>query len=86
MAIQLKADDLHAYANLAQSLAALDQSEEAIATAEKALEIAHSTGQDAAAGEFDEWLKHYRIELRRAAEVGSSSEPQLPAQEPIHTQ
>lgn len=68
LALQLKADDLHVYASLAESLAELNQSQEAIATAEKAIEIARSTGQGAAVAEFEGWLTHYRIELRRAAE------------------
>jgi tetratricopeptide (TPR) repeat protein len=71
-ALQLKADDLHVYANLAESLAALNQSQEAIATAEKAIEIARSTGQEAAVAEFDGWLTQYRIELRRAAESAAT--------------
>lgn len=86
LAVKLKADDLHAYASLAESLAALDQSQEAIATAEKAIEIARSTGQVAAVGEFDEWLKHYRIELQRAAETSSSPPQPSPAHEPTQTQ
>jgi tetratricopeptide (TPR) repeat protein len=68
LALKLNADDLHVYAKLAESLAASNQSQEAIAIAEKALEIARSTGQAAAVAEFEEWLAHYRIELQRAAE------------------
>jgi tetratricopeptide (TPR) repeat protein len=68
LALERKADDLHVYANLAESLAALNRSQEAIAAAEKAIEIAGSTGQEAAVAEFKGWLTHYRIELRRAAE------------------
>jgi hypothetical protein len=59
------------YANLAQTLAELNRSQEAIAAAEKAIQIARSTGQEAAVGEFDEWLEHCRIELRRAADAAA---------------
>jgi tetratricopeptide (TPR) repeat protein len=60
-----------AAANLAQTLALLDRTEEVIAVSKKAIEAARSTGQMDELGQFEEWLKHYQIELRRAAEAAA---------------
>jgi protein O-mannosyl-transferase len=65
VAIRLKPDSVEAYANLAQALNLAKQSDEAIATAEKGIEIARSTGQDAAARQLREWLTHLQAELKR---------------------
>ena len=59
-AIRLKPDSVEAYANLAQALNLANQSDEAVATAQKGIEIARSTGQDATAGQLQEWLTHFR--------------------------
>jgi protein O-mannosyl-transferase len=62
-AVQLDPGYLEAYAHLAQSLAASNQSQDAIATAEKAAEVARAAGRNDAVGEFEAWLKRYRTEL-----------------------
>ncbi len=64
-AVRLKPGLLVAYANLAQTLAAVDRSADAIAAAEKAIETARSTHQEADAEHLEEWLRHYQVELRR---------------------
>ncbi len=72
-AVQLKPDDAPTYLKLAQTLAQLNRSKESIATAEKALEIARSTHQEAAAEQIEEWLKHYRTELQRDRDAAPTS-------------
>jgi tetratricopeptide (TPR) repeat protein len=72
-AVRLKPDFMPACANLAQTLALVNRSQEAIAVSEKAIEIARSSGQQEALEQFEDWLKHYRTELRRA-EGGAPSD------------
>ncbi len=76
MAIQLKPDFVPLYTGLINTLAADSNSTEAIATAEKGIEVARSTHQDAEAERLEEWLKHYQTELRRAA-----SDPSIPSKQ-----
>jgi tetratricopeptide (TPR) repeat protein len=64
-ALALKPNDLAALTNLALAYSQLGQPTQAIATAEKAIESGRSTGQEAAAEQLEEWLKHYRAELQR---------------------
>ncbi len=66
-ALALKPDDLPALTNLALAYSQMGQPTEAIATAEKAIELARGTGQQATAEQLEEWLTHYRTELGRAA-------------------
>jgi tetratricopeptide (TPR) repeat protein len=75
IAVRLNPSYMQGYANLAQTLALVDRSQEALTIADKAMEIAQKTGQQEALEQFEEWLKHYRMELRRAAE----SAPPAPA-------
>lgn len=65
-ALRIKPDLAPAYAGLARALAAADRSEEAIASAQKGIEVGHRTGQDTVAGQIEDWLQHYKIELRRS--------------------
>jgi tetratricopeptide (TPR) repeat protein len=58
--IRLQPGNLLAYSNLAQVLDQADRPAEAIATAEKAIQAARATHQDAAAQEIEMWLKNYR--------------------------
>jgi len=74
-AIQLKSDFMPAYTNLAQAYNLADRSQDAIATAEKGIEVAHATGQQAASDQLDQWLTHYKIELERAHDANSSVQP-----------
>lgn len=64
-AIRLKPDSVEAYANLAQALKLTNQPDEAVVTAQKGIEIARSTRQDAAAGQLQEWLTNLQAELKR---------------------
>lgn len=64
-ALRLKPDFLQAYISLAVVLSSQNRSGEAIATAEKGIAVARSTGHQAQAEQIEEWLKHYRAELRR---------------------
>jgi tetratricopeptide (TPR) repeat protein len=77
-AISLQPNLLPAYGSLARTLAAVNRRAEAIATAEKAIEVARTTGLDSEAAHIAEWLAQYRAELHRAGGVGSSSQPSLP--------
>jgi tetratricopeptide (TPR) repeat protein len=71
-ALRAQSDYVPAYSGLATVLAILDRSAEAITTAQKGIEVAHSTQQKAAAEELAEWLEHYRIELLRTQPVETS--------------
>jgi hypothetical protein len=53
---------------LAQALATLGRSDDAIATAKKGIDAARAAHQPTTADQLDEWLKHYEIELHRAVE------------------
>ena len=64
-----------ACANLAQTLALANRSQEAIAVSEKSIEVARSTGQQEALEQFEEWLKHYRIETSRTGETKTPTQP-----------
>lgn len=54
-----------AYNNLAVSLALASRSAEAISMAERGIEVARSAGQKEAVQMAEEWLSHYREELRQ---------------------
>jgi protein O-mannosyl-transferase len=56
------------YVDLAAALASIDQSQQAIETAEKGIAVARSTHQETVAGQLEEWLKHHKAELQRASE------------------
>ena len=65
-AILKQAPDFYpAYANLARTLSLVNRSDDALATAQKGIEVARSVGQPAAAEHIEEWIQHYRAELRR---------------------
>ncbi len=72
-ALRLNPNLAPAYASLAQTLAAVDRSKEAIAIAQKGIDVARAANQEAAAGQIEDWLSHYQIELRRAADAATSS-------------
>jgi tetratricopeptide (TPR) repeat protein len=74
-AIRLRADFVEAYSGLAQSLASANRASEAITIAQKGIEVARSKNQTAAADQLDGWLKHYQIELQRAAKPPSTERP-----------
>jgi protein O-mannosyl-transferase len=57
--IELKPDFIDAYTNLMLAYAMLDQSAEAVATAQKALEVTRSTGKLEQAKKIEDWLKSY---------------------------
>lgn len=76
-AILKQAPDFYpAYANLARTLALVNRSDEALATAQKGIEVARSAGQPAAAEHIEEWLQHYRAELSRTDAVTEPSKLQ----------
>jgi tetratricopeptide (TPR) repeat protein len=77
-ALRLEPKNLQVYASLAQTLALVHRSDEAIAISEKGIEVARSSGKQEELKQFDEWLKHYQTELRRAPEAASP--PSLPSQ------
>ena len=64
--LRLKPDFFQAYVSLASILSSQNRSEEAIATAEKGIGVARTSGQLEQAEQIEEWLKHYRAELRRS--------------------
>jgi tetratricopeptide (TPR) repeat protein len=81
-AIRLKPDFVEAYVNLAQSLNLTNQSDEAVATARKGIEIARSTGQDATAGQLREWLIHLQADSKGKVNAQPSPQSIRPASNP----
>jgi tetratricopeptide (TPR) repeat protein len=79
-AVRLQPDFTDAYISLVPLLAQADKSDEAVAAAKKAIALAGSSGQQAAAEQLEEWLKHYQKELSRAA-TPNTSQSQTPARE-----
>jgi hypothetical protein len=53
------------YFNLALAYAKMQQSSEAIAAAQKGLELARSKGQQAQAEKIEKWLNSYRANLSK---------------------
>jgi tetratricopeptide (TPR) repeat protein len=68
-AVQLKPDYIQAYGNVAQTLANLNRANEAIATAEKAIEVARSSGQDSQVKDIEAWLGRFRLGLQHGLEA-----------------
>ena len=77
-AIRVNPNDLQSYASLAQTLALLHRSQEAIEAAEKGIELARAAKQQDELKQFETWLKDYRAQLKPAA--ASASTP--PAEQP----
>jgi len=61
--VRLSANDIEAAVNLALAYAAVNKSDDAIAAAERAGELAQSTGQVAHAGRIQSWLASYRAKV-----------------------
>ena len=64
LAIRFKPDFALAYKNLTFAYAAIQQPSEAVATAQKALELAQSQGNTELARQIEDWLNSYRDGLR----------------------
>ncbi|MGD0383541.1 MAG: tetratricopeptide repeat protein [Thermoguttaceae bacterium] len=58
-AVQIKPDYIGAYNLLAVAYASVNQSSQAVAAAQKALDLARSQGQTALAGQIEDWLNSY---------------------------
>lgn len=66
IAVRLDPKFAQAYGNLGLSLALINRPAEAIEISQRGIEVARSTGQQDVAKLAEEWLAHYREELRRA--------------------
>jgi len=64
-ALRLKPDFFQAYVDLAGVFNSQGHTEDAVATAEKGIEVARRTGHQAQVEQIEEWLRHYRTELQR---------------------
>ena len=62
---------MQTYPSLVQALAAAQRPNDAIETAQRGIEVARATKQEAMAQQIEEWLKNYQAELRRGENVGS---------------
>jgi tetratricopeptide (TPR) repeat protein len=62
-ALRQKPDFDAVYSNLVSVYVGLHRPDEAVATAQKALDIARSRGQAAQAKQIEDWLNSYRAEL-----------------------
>jgi protein O-mannosyl-transferase len=76
---QLTPNHVPVYLSLVQALNLASRPEEAVAMAQVGIQVARVNGQDAAADQLEEWLKHYRKELERSSESVSSSGSLLPS-------
>jgi protein O-mannosyl-transferase len=65
IAVKLDPKLAQAYSNLALILARLNRPAEAIATSQRGIDVARSTGQQEIVKFAEEWLSHYRDELGR---------------------
>lgn len=65
-ALRLKPDFFAVYIDLAGAFNSQGRHKNAIATAEKGIEVARSTGHQAQSEQIEEWLKHFRTELQRS--------------------
>jgi tetratricopeptide (TPR) repeat protein len=71
--IRLKPNDVMAHAFLAQTFADANQPAEAIAKAEKAIDLAAAAGQGSAGKQIGEWLAKYKASLHAPGNNGLSS-------------
>jgi tetratricopeptide (TPR) repeat protein len=81
-AIRLSPDFVQAYANLAQALVSIQKSDEAVATAQKGIEIARATKQDAAAEQLQEWLTNLPADTQHKGDAQTAPQPIRPAADP----
>lgn len=79
-AIRLDPAYIEAYANLATTLAELDQRDEAIAAAEKAIALAQSSDKKTLAAQITSWLTDYRA--HQSPPAASSTNSIRPTQKP----
>ena len=70
--IRLKPDAFEAHYNLAMIYASMHQSSEAVAAAQKSLEIARSQGRTQQAKQIENWLNSYRAGLTDLPDEPSS--------------
>jgi protein O-mannosyl-transferase len=80
-ALRLDPKFLPAYANIVRELALANRPHDAIAAAEKGIEVARAAGNQSAAEQISDWLNHYKVELRRAHDAAPAANPSLPAHE-----
>ena len=78
-ALRLKPDSITICNNLALAYANMQQSTEAIAAAQKALELARSQGQTEMAKQIEDWLNAYRVKLSKLPNASPSSGSNRPA-------
>jgi tetratricopeptide (TPR) repeat protein len=81
-AIRLTPDFLQPYSNLAQALLSAKKSDEAVAIAQKGIEIARATGQDAAATQLQKWLTNLPAESKPKTDARTPPQPIRPASSP----
>ena len=64
--VRLKPNEVMAYAYMAQALANADRPNDAVAMAEKAIQVAAITGQSATGKQINDWLTKYKASLQNA--------------------
>ena len=77
-AIALRKDFTPVYYNLATTYAKMHESSEAIAMAQKALDLARSQSQAALAEKIEKWLNSYRAGLSDMPNAPQSSKSPVP--------
>jgi tetratricopeptide (TPR) repeat protein len=69
--LRIKPDLWEAYANFCIAFNLANRSGDAVATVQRAIELASSKGREATATQFEDWLTHYQTELRRSEEAAA---------------
>ena len=81
-ALRLNPDNINAYTNMMMAYVLLKRPAEAIAAAEKALELARAQGKTAEAAEITAWLASYRSQQNNSSSVAPRSVADPPASRP----
>ncbi len=80
---RLDPDNINAYTNMTKAYVLLKRPEEAIASAEKALELAKAQGKTTEAGEITAWLKSYRSQQGGCIVCGAKVPIRSPCKAPL---
>lgn len=81
-AIRLNPESVTAYTNMTRTYALLQRPRDAIAAAEKALNLAHSQGKTADANAIAAWLESYRTDQLNSSAPAPRSDSNRPVQRP----
>ncbi len=73
--LRLNPNSIDAYTNMAKAYSLMEQPADAIASAEKALALAHKLGQASIAEQIEAWLKEYRAQKTPTPQPSLAEQP-----------